>query len=168
MWCMTVMNSHVNKTSQCCLFLARKCTHKKVSTTGIPWQIIHYNTHAATWIQAGECETVFVLIINLSLLYNVRIVGNKAKGRISKRIFQENKAHQIFRKTNISYPLIRTRTCAHQGVRMFVFRKIWRALFSWNPRFEIRAFALLPTVCPSVKVKKNKFASCLWKIHVSK
>ena len=28
---------------------------------------------------------------------------------------------------------------------MFVFRKIWRALFSWNTRFEIRPFALLPT-----------------------
>ena len=38
----------------------------------------------------------------------LQIVGNKAKGRISKRVFQENKARQIFRKTNISYPLIRT------------------------------------------------------------
>ena len=28
---------------------------------------------------------------------------------------------------------------------MFVFRKIWRALFSWNTRFEVRLFALLPT-----------------------
>ena len=28
---------------------------------------------------------------------------------------------------------------------MFVFRKIWRALFSCNTRFEIRPFALLPT-----------------------
>ena len=43
--------------------------------------------------------------------------GNKAKGRISKRLFQESKARQIFRKTNISYPLIRTRTCVYQGVR---------------------------------------------------
>ena len=42
-------------------------------------------------------------------------VGNKIKGRISKRVFHENKARQIFRKTNISYPLIRT--CAYQGVR---------------------------------------------------
>ena len=32
-------------------------------------------------------------------------------------MLQENKAHQIFRKTNISYPLIRTRTCAYQEVR---------------------------------------------------
>ena len=38
------------------------------------------------------------------------IVGNKAKGRILKRVFQENKAHQTFRKINISYPLIYTRT----------------------------------------------------------
>ena len=39
----------------------------------------------------------------------MELVGNKAKGRISKRVFQENKARQIFRKTSISYPLIRTR-----------------------------------------------------------
>ena len=31
-------------------------------------------------------------------------VSSKAKGRISKRVFQENKARWIFRKTNISYP----------------------------------------------------------------
>ena len=30
--------------------------------------------------------------------------GNKAKGRISKRVFQERKARQNFRKINISYP----------------------------------------------------------------
>ena len=28
---------------------------------------------------------------------------------------------------------------------MFVFRKLWRAFFSWNTRFEIRTFTLLPT-----------------------
>ena len=39
-----------------------------------------------------------------------------ANGRISKRVFPEIKARQIFRKTNISDPLIRTRTCAYQGV----------------------------------------------------
>ena len=43
-------------------------------------------------------------------------VGNKAKGRISKRVFQENKARQISRKTNISYPLIRARKkCLFSG-----------------------------------------------------
>ena len=50
-----------------------------------------------------------------------------------QNVFQENKARQIFRKINISYPLICT---------MFVFRKIWYALFSWNTRFEIRTFGI--------------------------
>ena len=31
-------------------------------------------------------------------LGNEQLVGNKAKGRISKRMFQENKARQISRK----------------------------------------------------------------------
>ena len=36
-------------------------------------------------------------------------VVSKAKGRISKRVFQENKARKVFRKRKISYPLIRAR-----------------------------------------------------------
>ena len=38
-------------------------------------------------------------------------VGNKGKLGISKRVFQEIKARQNFRKMNISYPLTRARTC---------------------------------------------------------
>ena len=45
-------------------------------------------------------------------------------------------------------------TSAYQGVKMFVFRKIWRALFSWNTRFEIRPFVLLPT-CWWMKLKQK-------------
>ena len=60
---------------------------------------------------------LFKINIKDTMSLEQQIVGNKAKGRISKRMFQENKARQIFRKTNISYPLIRTRTCAYQGVR---------------------------------------------------
>ena len=33
----------------------------------------------------------------------LQFVFSKAKGRISKRVLQENKTHQIFRKTNFSY-----------------------------------------------------------------
>ena len=51
---------------------------------------------------------------------NSHIVGNKAKVQISKRLFQENKACQIF-QTNISYPLIRTRACVYQGVQNICF-----------------------------------------------
>ena len=45
--------------------------------------------------------------INL-MLYRRFIVDNKVKGRILKPVFQENKARQIFRKTNISCSLICT------------------------------------------------------------
>ena len=46
-------------------------------------------------------------------------VGNKAKGRILKRVFQENKARQIFWKTNISYP---TYVCV-SGVKKCTFSR---------------------------------------------
>ena len=49
--------------------------------------------------------------------------------QISKRVFQENNARQIFRKTNISYPLIRRRTCSFLGK--------FGVPFSWNTCFEI-------------------------------
>ena len=75
-------------------------------------------------------------------------VGYKAKGQILKRFFQENKVRQIIRKTNISYPLIRTRTCACQGLRNVRFSEGWRALFSSKTSFEIRLFALLPANMP--------------------
>ena len=52
-------------------------------------------------------------------------VGNKAKDRISKRVLQE-KAHQIFWKTNISYPLIRTRTFSD------IFRGCRKRNLAWN------------------------------------
>ena len=86
------------------------------------------------------------------------IVGNKAKRRISKQVLQENEARQIFRKTNISYPLLRQR---------------WRALFSCNTRFEIRPFAsygidsiakITSKKIGALKkkiVKKNKTTTCV-------
>ena len=52
-------------------------------------------------------------------IFLLSFVGNKAKGRISKRMFQENKARQILRKTNISYP----HTCAYLGVRNVRFSR---------------------------------------------
>ena len=54
-----------------------------------------------------------------------KVVNNQVRGQISKRVQEENKALQIFRKmnyflppdtytSNISYPLIRTRKFAYQ------------------------------------------------------
>ena len=48
--------------------------------------------------------------MTLIMTITAKVVGNKAKGRLLRRVFQENKARQIFRKTNISYPMIRTGT----------------------------------------------------------
>ena len=65
-----------------------------------------------------------ILFTDSGTAWLIIFVGNKAKERISKLVFQESKARQNFRKTNISYPLIRTRTCAYQGVRNVCFSEI--------------------------------------------
>ena len=44
----------------------------------------------------------FLVILEMGL-----IVGNKAKGRISKQVLPENKARQTFQKVKIFNPLIR-------------------------------------------------------------
>ena len=56
-----------------------------------------------------------------NIYWNTHFVGNKAKGRILKRVSRENKAGRIFQTTTISYPLIRTHACAYQGVRTIRF-----------------------------------------------
>ena len=50
-----------------------------------------------------------------------KTVSNKTEERISKRVFQENKACPIFRKRNIFYPLIRTRTYIRTYVRTHTY-----------------------------------------------
>ena len=49
----------------------------------------------------------------------------------------------------------KTTYVSYQAVRMFVFQKIWRALFPWNTRFEIRPFALLTIICPNSLLLKT-------------
>ena len=60
------------------------------------------------------------LSIDCETIKQQEIVGNKAKGRISKWVFQESKARQNIQKTNISYLLIR----ACQEVRNVCFSEI--------------------------------------------
>ena len=57
----------------------------------------------------------YLFIVNYENTRKRHFVGKKAKRRISKRVLQKNEARQILRKTNISYPLIRTRTFTYQG-----------------------------------------------------
>ena len=68
-------------------------------------------------IDKSNTENLLVIKFDKKLSFD----GIKAKGQVSKRLFQENKARQIFRKTNISYALISARTCAYQGVRKVRF-----------------------------------------------
>ena len=69
----------------------------------------------------------------------------RQNGESQNGFYKKNKARKIFRKKNIYYPLVRRRACACQEV-MFIFQKIWHALFSCNTRFEIRPIVLLATI----------------------
>ena len=70
-----------------------------------------------------------------------KIVGNKAKGRIAKRVFQENKGRQIFQRTNISYPMIHTYVCVSGGKKCSFFGKFGELWFFETP---VLRFAILP------------------------
>ena len=74
------------------------------------------------------------------------IVGNKAKGPISKWVLQENKAQQIFRKMKTFHPLIRTCTCVYQrGKKFLFFGKFGMLCFLETP---VLRFILLPCYRP--------------------
>ena len=81
-----------------------------------------------------------------SLHIILMFVGNKAKGWISKRVFQESKACQKFRKTNIAYLLIRTRTCAYQGVINVCFSEILACFAFLKHTFWDSHFCLITDV----------------------
>ena len=71
------------------------------------------------------------------------LVCNKPKGRISKRVFQENKARQIFPK-NENFSPSDTHTYVYQGVRNVRFSENLACFVFLNHRFDIRPFGLLP------------------------
>ena len=73
---------------------------------------------------------------------------------ISKRVFQENKARQMFQKTNIPPP-IRTYTCAYQDVRNVRFSEnlacfVFLKHSFWDPPF-----------CPNQGVRNVRFSKNL-------
>ena len=75
-------------------------------------------------------------------------------------MFQENNARQIFRKTNISYPLIRTSTCAYQGVGNIRFSENLACFFLKHPFWD-SPFCLITTDIVKSKTKKQ----LIWQIH---
>ena len=99
-----------------------------------PLQLINFITMFIVFIRSFDLSLTF---------FDFQFFGNRAKGRISKQVLQENKARQIFRKTNISYPLIS------------------RTLFSCNTRFDIR-------LCDSVDYSITVWIGGFSKHNVSK
>ena len=63
------------------------------------FNLVSFDVIEGEWVGYRQLEMIYFFYY---------LVGNKVKGRNSKRVFQENKALQIFRKTNMSYPFIRT------------------------------------------------------------
>ena len=73
----------------------------------------------------------------------VYIVGKKAKGRILKREFQENKARQIFRKNeNFLPPDTHMYVCVSGGKKCLFFGKFGVLCFLETPvlRFSLLAY----------------------------
>ena len=88
----------------------------------------------------------------------------RQKGRISKRLLQENKACQIFRKTRISYPLIRLR--AWDLLFCLIAAELWYyEVCFWNKSLWLGKLIHLKTFffcsnsffCFSLFSQENKF-----------
>ena len=154
-------------------------SHKKNRAPLYFWKTDFWNSHG----EGGERGRL-VRVRNYFL--KLKFVGNKANGWISKRVFQENKAYQIFRQTNISYPLIR---CVSGGKKFLFFGKFdvpcfleksvlrftilsyyrrivlgnWNYCRSWVYLFE----KICPAVAISVKniISKQQFTSL---VHLKK
>ena len=92
-----------------------------------------------------------VLFFKILLILRSCFVSNKVKGQISKRVFQEKKPRQIFRKTNISYSLIRTR-----GKKYSIFGKFDGLCFLETPvlRFTLVSRPIYSNLLPC----SNSFA----------
>ena len=86
--------------------------------------ILPSESYKITQILWSTFFTYFMIHYSKTLYDVLHIVGNKAKEQISKQVFQESKARQNFRKTDVSYPLMRTRTCTYQEVRIVCFSEI--------------------------------------------
>ena len=107
---------------------------------------IQFNEEFSPWFEwlVSELSSYkkihFVFCIIKSARYNLikivyQIVGNKAKGQISKRVLQENIAGQIFRKTNYFLSLIRTRTCASLLTKLCIINNSHRQRLPTVTRF---------------------------------
>ena len=120
------------------------------------------NDKDALWNMPKKAWKCYTVLIQKSYATNLciealkkkrKIVGNKAIGQILKRVFPENEARQIFRKTNISYPTdtltyeyflppdTYTNVCVSGGKKCSFFGKFGLLCFLET---HLLRFALLP------------------------
>ena len=70
----------------------------------------------------------------------------RQKGESQNGCFKKAKHSKFSEKRTFLTSGMFTYACVSGLRNIRFFRKIWRAFFSWNTRFEIRPFSLLPTI----------------------
>ena len=126
------------------------------------------------WVCLLHCILIIVLKYGfpLQVQRNTYFVGNKAKGRISKQVSQENKVRQIFRKTNVSYLLIRTHTWEYQGGKKCLFFR--KKIVVWNSSLCLITDDLayfwpeFPFLYHVKTTNKQRFPSVFWECKTAK
>ena len=107
----------------------------------------------------GKISSIYSWIHSIALV--IRQKGESQNGCFKKRKHAQFSEKRIF--LTPWYAHVRARI---RGKKCSFFRKIWRALFSWNTRFEIRTLALLPAICRNILSRWNLvFLSnlcCFW------
>ena len=92
------------------------------------------------------------MLINIKVFCKVISSVIRPKDESQNGGSSKTKRAKFFQKISISYLLIRTYTCAYQGIKKFLFFwKICCALFSCYLHFEIHPFALLLTILSFLK-----------------
>ena len=108
-WCTNPPNVHIQIFCKCWSFIWGCFFPVTIFNCGLLTGASH-NQCISNFVSPKHYTLTIIIVTTPDYLIHIRqVVGNKAKGRISKRVFQEKKACRIFRKTNISYSLIRTR-----------------------------------------------------------
>ena len=82
-----------------CLFFEKQEPCSKTESQSLAESPVGFETGSF------QFSVYYLITIGLPACLPACLPGNKAKEQISKQVLQENKALQIFQKTNISYPL---------------------------------------------------------------
>ena len=113
------------------------------------WESVVFGARDTT-APPGSCEELNILKLGHMFETVKLLFSDNAEAWILRRIsavFSIGFLSSVIRQKGESQNGCFKKTKHSKFSEMFVFRKIWRALFSWNIRFEIRPFALLPTLC---------------------